>query len=79
MNARNVVTALKNWFPYPAPIKSKHVRTAAIKMPRNYLPFLPPDIPLRLWESRAVVDLPEAPVVADRGRGQCPKRGWDLT
>ena len=72
MNAKNVVTVLKDWSPDPTPIKSNHVRTAAIKMPGNCLPFLPPDIPLRLWGCRAVVDSPEAPVVADRGRGQCP-------
>ena len=72
MNAKNVVTVLKDWSPDPTPIKSNHVRTAAIKMPGNCLPFLLPDIPLRLWGCRAVVDSPEAPVVADRGRGQCP-------
>lgn len=72
MNAKNVVTVLKDWSPDPTPIKSNHVRTAAIKMSGNCLPFLPPDIPLRLWGCRAVVDSPEAPVVADRGRGQCP-------
>ena len=72
MNARNVVTVLKDWSPDPTPIKSNHVRTAAIKMPGNCLPFLPPDIPIHLRGYRAVVDSPEAPVVADRGRGQCP-------
>ena len=72
MNARNVVTALKDWFSYLKSIKNNHVRTAAIKTPGNCLPFLLPDIPLRLWGCRAVVDSPEAPVVADRGRGQCP-------
>jgi len=77
MNARNVVTALKDWFPYLKSIKNNHVRTAAIKTPGNCLPFLLPDIPLRLWGCRAVVDSPEAPVDADRGRGQCPKRGWN--
>jgi len=48
MNARNVVTVLKDWFPYLKSIKSNHARTAATKMPGNCLPFLPPDIPLRL-------------------------------
>jgi len=77
MNARNVVTALKGWFPYLKSIKNNHVRTAAIKMPGNCLPFLPPDIPLRLRGCRAVVDSPEAPVVADRGRGLYPKKVVD--
>ena len=72
MNAKNVVTVLKDWSPDPTPIKSNHVRTAAIKMPGNCPPSLPPNTPPHLRGRRAVVDSPEAPVVADRGRGQCP-------
>lgn len=69
INAKNAASNSRKWFQYPMRIKNRHALIATAKILKNRFPFLRPNRPLYQPGFRAAVDLPEAPALADRGRG----------
>lgn len=75
MNAENAVIDLKDWFPYRRPIKSNPVPIAVTRIRKSSFPSSPL---LHNMGFQAAADLPEAPALADRGRGQGSEMAKDL-